>query len=167
MILNNKTNIPNSILSKALLSSAFMVEADPKKIVVEVVDKRCKYIRGMAWEPKTNGKYDIKLWFPVKWYGNQRQRGKRRDEDHPLVWAETIYRVMVHEWKHIADHQTGNDYDFSKRGPGGRRPRHDDRPEEMRAYSSELPALKRLKASQEGRDILNSLADYAAGKPRS
>ncbi len=51
----------------------------------------------------------------------------------------------MHEWKHIADYQAGGRWamPFASQGSGGRRVRHDSRPEELRAINAVDDALAR------------------------
>ena len=54
----------------------------------------------------------------------------------PLAAAVSFFRTAAHEWCHIREYQLGGRFalPWSSRGPGGRRPRHDSRPEERRVY---------------------------------
>jgi len=53
----------------------------------------------------------------------------------PLTSAESFFATAQHEWKHIKDFQDGA-RDWSRCGPGGRRPAWATRPEEQRAMAA-------------------------------
>jgi len=66
---------------------------------------------------------------------------------NPLRCAERFYSTARHEWAHVRDFQDQNGQGtrpFSKR-VNGRRPKHDCRPEELRAYDYVDEADKRIR----------------------
>ena len=148
MKLYNKTSLPTAALEAVLVAAGRAVGARTGGVVVKVTQNRSIGTSGLAQ----------RLAFVYAWHlrgrrrGNVRKLGRMirtdggwfsisipRPTTAPHDWldaAESIFRVAMHEWVHIRDYQGGYWKPWSVRGPGGRRPPHDARPEEIRAYDA-------------------------------
>jgi len=75
-----------------------------------------------------------------------------------LAVAESVFKVAMHEWVHIKDYQAGKwSLPWSSASRGGRRPKHDSRPEELRAINGVDDAIERG-AIQRYQDLIIALA---------
>jgi len=114
---------------------------------VKVTQGRGCSVSGMAhsatfvntWHLKRVSKWKSE---PVNTHGGWFSIVMPRSGDSLLV-AQTFFEVAIHEWKHIADYQAGGPWrmPWASRGSGGRRARHDRRPEELRAINAVDDAL--------------------------
>jgi len=156
--LYNKTKCPNKILEPLLIAAGKSVGARTSNVVVKVTQGHSISIRGRAhagfpylWHlrnlkcrrnPKRFGTGEPPLgklvqtdggWFEItlpKLTSIVRINTKYDRVD----CASSFYKVAQHEWGHIRDYQQGT-MTRSHRTPSGRRIRHDDRIEEIRANS--------------------------------
>jgi hypothetical protein len=137
MKLLNYTKIPDAILEPLLLRAGRAVGARTAGVVVKVNPAyRCTGSSGMAyacawvrWKRGSEcrlttdgGAFRISL--PIRY--------------DPLKAAQNFFRTARHEWGHIRDYQTRDYWTLGNsriRRLGSRRPPHDSRPEEIRAYN--------------------------------
>lgn len=137
MKLLNRTRLSDQILRRLLVKAARSVGARSSHVVVQVNParqasggaRRCAAIRlGGRWYDTDGGWFKIAL--PTR---------DLAAVPDPEAWlrrvANDFLQVAQHEWGHIRDFQDPNQdiLPFSRRGRNGRRPRHDGRPEEIRA----------------------------------
>ena len=149
MKLLNRTKVPDDLLTKILVSAGKAVGARTSGVVVQVNPSRNGAIRGVAREC---------IW--VRW-GNIKNKRRKMNTDEGAfkitlpVWVhssdnilsriQSWFQVAMHEWGHIRDYQHGGrsrlDFSDNRRG-SKRRPKHDERPEEIRAneYQEEASA---------------------------
>jgi hypothetical protein len=133
----NRTLVSSAALHGVLAAAGRMVGARTAEVVVCVSRARrgfgssgtayhCAQVRwaGRRWTATDGGAFKITL--PVV----------GRGACDPLDAARFFFRTAAHEWCHIREYQMGGRYvlPWSSRGPGGRRPKHDARPEERRVY---------------------------------
>ena len=147
MKLYNKSKCPDKLLQPIIMAAARRVGVRTGVVVKVLGPARTGY-QGMAYRGR-----------PYQWHlTRKRLVGKYRKREiasdggwielhiprrHPsydhLLCAEMFYALCVHEWSHIKDYQDetrGIYKPTSRRGHGGRRERHDDRPEEIRACAA-------------------------------
>jgi hypothetical protein len=144
MKLFNRTKLPNKILSDVLVAAGRSVGARTARVVIQV--NPAKYgLGGCAYRSigvvMNKRKYSTDGgWFKIA---------------VPLyVSANEFFEVAQHEWVHIKDYQEFNP-DFSHRC-NGRRPRHDDRPEEIRA----IIAVKVARRTKTQDELIRQLNNY-------
>jgi len=65
----------------------------------------------------------------------------------PLRMAGEFFETALHEFAHVLDFQTGF-LPWSRRGPSGRRPAWQNRPEEIRAENAKDAALEKIKKNR-------------------
>ncbi len=141
MKLYNRTRIPDEVLRALLVKAGRSVGARTGNVAVQVnpanvTSKGCAYnwdllrIRGQ-WV-KVDGFF--KIWLA-------------RKTSDPIQSAQNFLLTARHEFGHIRDYQAGgrDRLEWSRRGPGGRRPLHDSRPEEIRANDYIYDSDQRLK----------------------
>ena len=149
MRLLNRTPLPDSALYDLLVKAGRSVSASTTGVVVQVnpsyrafnrasgMAYRCDSVgwgRSKRWLSTSGGAFRISL--PLLYL-------KHSDRNTDLVSvAESFLQVARHEWGHIRDYQ--NKLESSRRGPGGRRPPHDSRPEEIRAENYIYDSDKKL-----------------------
>lgn len=131
MKLYNRTKIDTAILESLLVKAGRSVGARTSNVIVKVNSSRgairgmayrCSHVRiGTRYIATDGGMFFISIpsLFPTD----------------PLSIARTFFDIAQHEFYHVKEYQDGN-INFSKRGAGGRRARHDSRPEEIRAYNA-------------------------------
>jgi hypothetical protein len=153
MKLYNKTKIPDSVLYPLLVSAGRAVGAKTN-VVVKVTQGRRAWVSGHAKS----------ACFVYSWHLNRRRIkrgcGGRRIATNggyfqisvpyvpmgqdALTLAESFFRVALHEWVHIRDFQHGGSWRLPwSSGRNGRRPKHDKRPEELRAINAVDDAEKK------------------------
>jgi len=145
MKLLNRTKVSDRAIEAVLVAAGRMVGARTSGVVVCVTHGsgggmayECCRVRwaGRHWLNTDGGAFRIR-------FGG----------GDPLERARRFFHTAAHEWCHIREYQLGGRarFEFSSRGRT-RRPRHDERPEELRV-------LKRLKEkTEQGRDE-NTYAD--------
>lgn len=146
MKLYNRTKIPNEILEPLLVAAGRSVRARTGQVAVQVNPGQYG-IRGMAYcclavrlgkrFVNVDGGY-FKISLPK--------------HGEPLKNAKSFFEVAQHEFAHIKDFQEG-ELRFSFR-VNGRRPDHDDRPEELRAFH----AVRYAKTSIDTDTLIQNLA---------
>lgn len=125
------TRLTDDVLDCFLIAAGRAVRARTSNVVVKVIPGwrlwgrayecyRVRWKRSHQWTDTDGGAFKICLPLRSLAIGD------------PLNFAERIFSVARHEWGHIRDYQHGGRrmMDFSG---GQRRPRHDRRPEEIRA----------------------------------
>lgn len=148
MKLYNRTHCPDAILTALLADAARKIGARSTGVVVRVsvgcsnngVAHRCDWVCVGSRRIATDYG-DLIMRLPC----NRRYLAWPGRDD--LATAEGFYRLALHEWGHILDFQQGN-RNFSSRSNSGRRPNHDNRPEEMRANYGAKEALERIKTGE-------------------
>ncbi len=166
MKLYNKTKLPDAVLERLLIAAGRAVGARTGNVVVKVTQGRNAGVSGMAhhatfvntWHLKQVSKWKSENvrtdgeWFKVTmpWF---------RPGWDSLAVAQTFFEVAMHEWVHIRDYQAGGRWSmpWASRGTGGRRARHDSRPEELRAINAVDDAIAKG-AVQRHQDLIISLA---------
>ncbi len=145
MKIYNKTKLPDSVLEPLLVAAGRAVGAKTSGVVVKVTQGRNAGVSGMAQSASFVNTWHLKR--VSKW------KSERVSTDHgwfritipwsrpgwdSLAVAQSFFQVAMHEWKHIADYQAGGRWamPFASQGSGGRRARHDSRPEELRAINA-------------------------------
>ena len=151
MKLYNKTKLPDAALEPVLVAAGRTVGARTARVVVKVTQGRHRGVSGMAnsasylntWHLKRVAKWKSERvftdggWFRIT-------IPQLRPGWDSLATAQQFFEVAMHEWKHIADYQAGKwVVSWSHAGPGGRRPIHDRRPEELRAINAVDDAVAR------------------------
>lgn len=158
MKLYNRSKIADSVLQDLLIKAGRSIGANTQNVVVQVnpsCQNRWLHIRGMAYEcdsvligkrfVATDGGW-FKISLPIL-----------RITD-PITIAESFLQVARHEWGHILDYQNGgrDTLEFSHRSySSGRRPKHDSRPEELRAENYIYDSDKRISKNYFDDVILN------------
>jgi hypothetical protein len=145
MKLYNKSSLSDAALEPLLVAAGRCAHAKTSGVVVKVTHGRSASISGMAHS--ASFVYAWHLW---------RGGGRRRVDTHggwfsivmprsgdSLAIAELFFKTAIHEWAHIRDYQAGGRWamPWASKGPGGRRARHDSRPEELRAINAVDDAL--------------------------
>jgi len=143
--LYNKTKLSDFVLEPLLVAAGRAVGTKTSGVVVKVTQGRNAGVSGMAhlasfvntWHLKRISKWKSERvttdggWFriTIPW---------SRPGWDSLAVAQSLFEVAMHEWVHIRDYQTGGKWamPFASRGQGGRRARHDSRPEELRAINA-------------------------------
>lgn len=165
--LYNKTRLSNAIIEPLLTAAGRCVGAKTANVIVKVTQGRWRGVSGMAhmaafcyaWHLKrctlAGRKRLISTdggWFSIT-------IPAPHPECDQLAIARQVFEVAMHEWVHIRDYQAGGCWrmPFASRGPSGRRPRHDRRPEELRAINAVDEALDRG-AVQRYQDVIIALA---------
>lgn len=137
MKLLNRTRISDRVLHQILVKAARSVGARSSRVVVQVNPahqasgraQRCAAIRlGGRWYDTDGG------WFKIALPAADLS-GSPDPVTTIRLLADEFVQVAQHEWGHIRDFQNPHQetLTFSQRGRNGRRPRHDSRPEEIRA----------------------------------
>jgi len=151
MILLNRSPVASIVLDRLLVAAGRRVGARTERVAVQVnpgsglyssgVARECDQVRWDAF-PATSFKRREPRW--VNTDGGAFRivlpigRGSSYGTDlRPRSNADIsldFYEVACHEWVHILEYQNGGRrrFVFSSPGPSGRRPRHRDRPEEIR-----------------------------------
>lgn len=163
MIFVNKTKIPDKVLRPLVRAALGRAGVQSTKVGVDIKPSKY-YLSGSAqkcdfWRPKGKWLSVQGGWFEVL-IPQPRKIGNRWTFHFgdSLDQAEDIWRVLVHEAKHIADYQAG--LQFSN-GAVKRRPTHDKRPEEIRANfvaNSAGADLRKGRASAKLQDLILDLA---------
>jgi len=140
MKLYNRTRIPDKVLRDLLVKAGRSVGARTSNMAVSVNPTRrygvgggCAYNYDLL---RVHGR-----WIKVDGYFKISLGEKTSD---PLLAAQAFLHIARHEFGHIRDYQIGIQ-EFSRRGPGGRRPLHDSRPEEIRANNYIYDSDQRLR----------------------
>lgn len=166
MKLYNKTKLSDVVLESLLTAAGRCVGAKTANVIVKVTQGRWRAVSGMAhmadfcyaWHLKrctvagrtrvirTDGGW-FSITIPAPRHGYDQ-----------LAVAQQVFEVAMHEWVHIRDYQAGGRWrmPFASRGPSGRRPRHDRRPEELRAINAVDEALDHG-AAQRYQDLIIAL----------
>jgi len=170
--LYNKTKLSDSVLEPLLVAAGRAVGAKTSGVVVKVTQGRNAGVSGMAQSASFVNTWHLKR--VSKW------KSERVSTDSgwfrltipwaSLGWdtltiAESVFKVAMHEWVHIRDYQAGGCWamPFASRGQGGRRAKHDSRPEELRAINPVDDAVTRG-VVQRHQDLIISLAVEHEGK---
>lgn len=152
--LYNRTKWPDGLLKSVLTRTARLAGARGTGVVVRVTQGRRRgWAHGNA---KACGA--VARWWAT---GRSNAKGWLATDDgrialtlpplheHGAQWdvagvAADIYRICIHEWRHVADFQAPTRLAFSSDGRiGYRRPAWADRPEEIRAMDTEADAAER------------------------
>lgn len=149
MKLYNKTKCPTEFLEPLLVAAGRAVGAKTTNTVVKVTSGRTGRVKGEAINWNTVSKWHlVKGW---TWAHHSKNNSISCDGYFSIVLpmalhpcydpvkvAESFFKVAMHEWAHIKDYQSGGRWSlpWSRAGAGGRRPRHDSRPEELRAINA-------------------------------
>lgn len=105
------------------------------------------------------GCVELQPYHPPAWA--LRHPGWSSNLKDPIEWARKLFETAIHEFYHIREFQEGGKLfkPWSKRGPGGRRPIHGTRPEEIRAVNATDDALDKIRRNRaEIDDLLIGLA---------
>lgn len=156
MKLYNRTKINDGVLSALLVSAGLSIGARTSGVIVNVNMSRGPHSSGTAYEccalkinkrwVKTDGGYfDIRI---------------PRGHPDPIKAAQCVLYVARHEWGHIRDYQAGGRLamEFAKK-TNGRRPKHDSRPEEIRAENYIYDSDAKLKPGHFDDVILDLAAE--------
>jgi hypothetical protein len=152
MKLYNDSKVNDGVLMALLAKAGRSVGARTGKVIVHVKRGRHNRVSGCAYEC-----------INVKMHGRWIATDGGMFEiviprlGSPLKAAEDFLYVARHEWAHVRDYQHGGRRAllFSKRGSGGRRPRHGLRPEETRAEGYIVDSDERLRAGHFDEEVLN------------
>jgi len=156
MKLYNRTACPDRILRPLLVAAGRAVGAKTGKVIVKVGQSRLPRGTGMAIAADR-----VRLGFlqgkpPEKW-GRwiTTQGGYIRltlpgcsGRGDTIALAQSFYELALHEWGHILDLQTGLEFLPWSGRDGERRPRWEERPEEIRACNYANEALRKETAGQ-------------------
>jgi hypothetical protein len=153
MFLINRTGLPDAEVKAVLQAAKVAVGSVPSKVAVRVALAR--YAHGVAhnWclirrsalgykrKPKEFKGIDgyVELWMDHTWLD-------------PLPVAETFFSLAAHEFRHVRDFGKGLRWDTRRRS------RHDNRPQERRAFHSQARAKRRLDARADWQDAVLNLA---------
>jgi hypothetical protein len=149
MKLLNYTKIPDAVLEPLLLragraigvrTTGVVVKVNPayRSTIVSGTAYHCGWVR---WRRGTDRRLAtdggaFKVTLPVRTRTERPYVKEWRDKHYdPLEVAAKFFWVARHEWGHIRDYQSRYWQTWSSRGQSGRRPRHDSRPEEIRAFN--------------------------------
>lgn len=156
MKLFNRTRIPDEVLYALLVKAGRSVGARTGDVAVQVNPARqrrgsggCAYNYDLLYMNgrwiKVDGYFKISL--PTK-------SGDPAETADPLLAAQAFLHIARHEFGHIRDYQSREHLEFSRRGPGGRRPLHDSRPEEIRANDYIYDSDQRLRPGYFDEEVL-------------
>ena len=140
MKLFNKCRVLDEALEPVLVAAGRAVGARTGNVVVKVTVSRHR-LSGMAHQATFVNTWHlkrVKKWSSERVYtdGGWFKVSVPMQVDG-LRAAEDFFLLAMHEWVHIKDYQTGKwSLPWSSAGRGGRRPRHDSRPEELRAINA-------------------------------
>ncbi len=140
----NKTCISSAALEPVLAAAAQRTGARSTGVIVKATQRRHSWpgVAGMAhhaafcyaWHLRRNGgKRMVSTdggYFSIT-------IPKPAENQDWLHIAQEIFKMAMHEWVHIHDYQLGLRHTpaFARKNASGRRPRHDSRPEELRAIN--------------------------------
>jgi hypothetical protein len=144
----NKSSLPTKVLERVIAAAGRRSGARIENVVVKVTQRRRRYdVSGeaqrcafvYAWHLMPKRKFMAQDYVATDGgYFTLTVPRPGKGVYDALHIAETIYKVALHEWVHIADYQAlnrGEQLAFSKKLGSGRRPLHDRRPEELRAIN--------------------------------
>ena len=179
MKLLNNTPIPDRFLRAVLVKAGRSVGAWTSKTVVQVNVARNFAMHGLAQEAfitflggrerNCEGVFKVNLYVlrRLRSWSDETWEFRKQHYD-PLRVAELFFELCQHEWGHIRAYQCGGRrvLPFSvASGAAKRRPRHDSRPEEIRAENYVFDANERGRgakwASEEIADLAMSLGGIA------
>jgi len=143
MKLYNHTKYPDAVLESLLVKAGKAVGARTTGVVVIVNQGRqfgasipgCAY-RATSVRPNLRMKRDQNYLINIRWVktdGGYFTIVAPHWNRPALEAVQNFYATAVHEWGHIKDFQRKDLPEWSRRDSSGRRPRWEDRPEEIRA----------------------------------
>ena len=167
MKLYNKTKLSDAVLEPLLTAAGRAVGAKTTGVVVKATQGRNRGVYGVAHSASFVYQWHLKRCTPK---GRNRMISTNGGYFHLTIpkpapgWdflglARQVFEVAAHEWVHIKDYQHGGRWTlpFARTGTGGRRPRHDSRPEELRAINAVDDAVDRG-AIERNADLIIDLA---------
>ena len=158
--LYNRTRLPDDALKSLLVEAARLAGARGGIVVKVTATRRRRSASGLAYRAcsvsqqylmgcgrrwiKTNDGY-IVLRVPIRAW----------DREMSQSVARRVFQLAIHEFVHVRDYQHGED--FSHRTSLFRRPRWEDRIEEVRACEMTDEALSKLERMTERRAHIDAL----------
>ena len=136
MKLINKTKLPDAVLTKVLTAAGRAIGARTSKVLVHVKSVRSGYYSttGFAVMCSSTRRFTKGKWIATDGGFIDIGINIKNGMCDPLYIAEQFYNTALHEWAHIKDFQFSFRPEFSHL-TNGRRPKHNTRPEEIRAFN--------------------------------